>query len=125
MLPLYGRELFPPSGVRCHQSPENLNRRSVRLMRAPGPKPGLLFRLVIPATSVFVVTILSMIAVAMGDGLSPVAQFLDRHGNLLLSVEFVGVVSLTLLALIYGRSTGSGNDSATGNASEAETRRDP
>ena len=72
-------------------------------MHRPGSKPGLLFRLVIPATAVFVITILALIAVVFSDPRAPVAKFLDRHGNLMLLIEFIVVIVLTLLSLIVDR----------------------
>lgn len=72
-------------------------------MRAPGSRPGFLFRLVIPATSVFIVTILSLIAVLFSDERAPVAQWLNRHGNTLLMVELLIVVVLSLLAMTVDR----------------------
>ena len=61
-------------------------------MRGPGSKPSLLFQLVIPATAVFVITILSLIAVVFSDPRAPLAQLLNRHGNTLLVGEFVVVI---------------------------------
>ena len=72
-------------------------------MRGPGSKPSLLFQLVIPATAVFAVTVLSMIAIVFSDPRAPVAQFLDRHGNRLLAAEFAVVIVLSLLAMTVDR----------------------
>ena len=72
-------------------------------MRQPGSKPSLLFQLVIPATAIFIVTILSMIAVVFSDQRAPVAQFLNKHGNTLLLTEFVVVIGLSLLAMALDR----------------------
>lgn len=72
-------------------------------MRGPGSKPSLLFQLVIPATAVFVITILSLIAVVFSDPRAPVAQWLNQHGNKLLMVEFVVVIILSILAMAVDR----------------------
>jgi hypothetical protein len=72
-------------------------------MRGPGSKPSLLFQLVIPATAVFVITILSLIAVVFSDPRAPVAQWLNQHGNKLLVGEFVVVIILSILAMTVDR----------------------
>ena len=72
-------------------------------MRGPGSKPTLFFRLVVPATSVFVMTILALIAVLFGDERAPLARLLNRHGNTLLVLEFVAILVLSLLALVLDR----------------------
>lgn len=72
-------------------------------MRGPGTNPGLLFKLVVPATAIFVVTILALIAVVFSDPRAPVAQFLNQHGNLLLLVEFGVIMLLSFLAMFVDR----------------------
>lgn len=72
-------------------------------MRGPGSKPSLLFQLVIPATAVFVITILSLIAIVFSDPRAPVAQWLDKNGNRLLIVEFVVVIILSFIAMAVDR----------------------
>jgi hypothetical protein len=72
-------------------------------MRGPGSKPSLLFQLVIPATGVFVITILSMIAIVFSDPRAPVAQWLDANGNSLLIIEFVVVIILSIMAMVADR----------------------
>lgn len=76
---------------------------AVSEMRGPGSKPSLLFQLVIPATAVFVITILSLIAVVFSDPRAPLAQLLNRHGNTLLVGEFVVVIILSILAMAVDR----------------------
>ena len=76
---------------------------AVSEMRGPGSKPSLLFQLVIPATAVFVITILSLIAVVFSDPRAPVAQWLNHHGNKLLVGEFVVVIILSILAMAVDR----------------------
>ncbi len=72
-------------------------------MRRPGSPPTFLFRLIIPVTAVFIITIMSMIAVVFSDERAPVAQFLNRHGNTMLMVEFVAVIIVTFVAMAYDR----------------------
>ena len=72
-------------------------------MRGPGSKPSLLFQLVIPATAVFVITIMSLIAVVFSDPRAPLAQWLNQHGNTLLIGEFFVVIFLSLLAMAVDR----------------------
>lgn len=72
-------------------------------MRGPGSKPSLLFKLVVPSTAIFAITVLSLIAVVFSDPRAPVAQFLDRHGNSLLMAEFVVVMVLSVLAMAVDR----------------------
>lgn len=72
-------------------------------MRGPGSRPSLLFKLVVPATGIFSITVLSMIAVLFSDQRAPLAQLLNKHGNTLLAVEFVVVIVLSLLAMTVDR----------------------
>ncbi|MFN9720008.1 MAG: hypothetical protein ACK58L_15020 [Planctomycetota bacterium] len=72
-------------------------------MRGPGSKPSLLFKLVVPSTAVFAMTVLALIAVVFSDPRAPVARFLDRHGNALLLAEFVVVIVLSMLAMTVDR----------------------
>ena len=72
-------------------------------MRHPGSKPGLLFQLVIPATAIFIITILSLIAVLFSDERAPLAQWLNGNGNRLLIAELIVVIVLSLLAMTVDR----------------------
>ncbi|MFN5437248.1 MAG: hypothetical protein ACK5ES_21980 [Planctomyces sp.] len=72
-------------------------------MRGPGSKPTLFFRLGVPATSVFVITILALIAVLFGDERAPLPRLLNRHGNTLLLVEFAAILVLSVLAMVLDR----------------------
>ncbi len=72
-------------------------------MKGPGSKPGLLFQLVVPATAVFIITILSLIAVLFSDERAPLAQWLNRNGNTLLLAELVAVIALSILAMAVDR----------------------
>lgn len=72
-------------------------------MRGPGSKPSLLFQLVVPATAIFVITVLSLIAVLFSDQQAPLAKLLNRHGNTLLTAELVVILVLSLLAMTVDR----------------------
>ena len=72
-------------------------------MKPPRTKPTVFFRLIVPATVVFILTILSLIATLFGNPEAPVAKWLDANGNRLLFVEFVIVVVLSLLAMVVDR----------------------
>ena len=72
-------------------------------MKPPRTKPSLLFRLIVPATVLFIMTVLSLIAATFGDPQAPVSQWLDRNGNQLLIWEFVGVIVLSFLAMAIDR----------------------
>ncbi|MDA1232801.1 MAG: hypothetical protein O2856_18690 [Planctomycetota bacterium] len=72
-------------------------------MRGPGAPASLLFRLIVPATAVFIVTVMSLIAVVYSDQRAPVARFLNAYGTTLLVVEFVAVMGLSLVAMTVDR----------------------
>lgn len=72
-------------------------------MRGPGSPASLLFRLVIPATAAFVITILAMIAVLFGDDRAPFAHVINRYGNVALVVEFILIIALTLASMTADR----------------------
>ena len=72
-------------------------------MKPPRTKPSLTFRLIVPATTVFILTILALIASVFGTPEAPVSKWLDAHANQLLIWEFVAVVVLTILAMTIDR----------------------
>ena len=72
-------------------------------MRGPGAPASLLFKLIVPATAVFIVTVMSLIAVVFSDPRAPVAKFLNAYGTSLLVVEFLAVIGLSLLAMTVDR----------------------
>ena len=72
-------------------------------MRGPGAPASLLFKLIVPATATFIVTIMSLIAVVFSDQRAPLAKFLNEHGTRLLVVEFVAVLGLSFLAMTADR----------------------
>lgn len=104
--------ILPSKLADCHQtlfnvvSPRNgsgwLN-SEICPMRGPGSPASLLFRLVIPATAAFVITILAMIAVLFGDDRAPFAQVINRYGNVALVVEFILIIALTLASMTADR----------------------
>ncbi len=73
-------------------------------MRPPQTKPTLFFRLIVPATVVFIMTILALIAALFGDPSAPVSIWLDANGNKLLAWEFCIVLALAFLAMGIDRS---------------------
>ncbi len=72
-------------------------------MRGPGAPASLLFRLIVPATAVFIITVMSLIAVVFSDQRAPVARFLNSYGTQLLVVEFFAVIGLSFLAMMVDR----------------------
>lgn len=72
-------------------------------MKPPQTRPSLIFRLVIPATAIFILTILALIASLFGDPRAPVSQWLEAHGDALLVWEFVIVLAVSLLAMTIDR----------------------
>ena len=72
-------------------------------MKPPQTRPSLIFRLVIPATVIFILTILALIASLFGDPRAPVSQWLEAHGNALLIWEFVIVLAIAVLAMTIDR----------------------
>lgn len=62
-----------------------------------------LFRLVVPATAVFILTVMALIASVFGDPDAPAAQWLDQNGNELLMWEFIVVMALAVLAMAGDR----------------------
>ena len=72
-------------------------------MRGPGAPASLLFKLIVPSTAIFIITIMSLIAVVFSDQQAPVAKFLNKHGTRLLMVEFAAVMGLSFLAMTLDR----------------------
>ncbi len=72
-------------------------------MRGPGAPASLLFKLIIPATAIFIVTIMSLIAVVFSDPRAPMAKFLNQYGTKLLVIEFMAVMGLSFLAMAVDR----------------------
>lgn len=72
-------------------------------MRGPGTPASLLFKLIVPATAIFIVTVMALIAVVFSDQRAPIAKFLNAWGTTLLEVEFVAVMGLSILAMTVDR----------------------
>lgn len=72
-------------------------------MRGPGAPTSWLFKLIVPATAVFILTVMSLIAAVFSDQRAPVAKFLNEHGSKLLVVEFIAVMGLSFLAMAVDR----------------------
>jgi ABC-type amino acid transport system permease subunit len=63
----------------------------------------LLFRFTAVVTTVFVITILAMIAMLLGDPIAPVNIWFNLHGGTVLTVEVLAIVVLGLAAMIADR----------------------
>ncbi|MCH2201959.1 MAG: hypothetical protein MK102_08310 [Fuerstiella sp.] len=77
--------------------------RCWKFMKRPGSPVSLLFRLVVPVCAAFILTILVMIASIFGDPRAPLAHWFDQHMATLLTVEFVAIMVLALLAMAVDR----------------------
>jgi cell division protein FtsW (lipid II flippase) len=62
-----------------------------------------LFRLTAVAGIVFVITILALIAVVIGDSQSPGARWLNRHAGSLFAVEVTAILVLGYVAMLQDR----------------------
>lgn len=68
------------------------------------PKPAsLLFRLTAVAAGVFVVTILALIAVVIGNSQTPGARWLNRHAGSVFAIEVGAILSLGFAAMAQDR----------------------
>lgn len=68
------------------------------------PKPAsLLFRLTAVAAGVFVVTILALIAIVIGNSQSPGAVWLNRNAGSLFAVEVAAILGLGFAAMAQDR----------------------
>lgn len=63
----------------------------------------ILFQLTALATTVFVITILAMVAMMLGDPMAPVAVWFNSQGTVVLVVEVVAIVLLGLAAMTVDR----------------------
>ena len=98
-------------------------------MKRRGPRASLLFRLIVPASLVFILTILAIIAAVFGDERAPMNQWLDQFAGRLLAIEFTVIIVLVILAMACdrfdpmssdytnNRPPKSGSDRATGTKS--------
>lgn len=69
----------------------------------PPPRASLLFRLTAVAGIVFVVTILALIAIVIGNSQSPGARWLNRHAGSLFAVEVAAILVLGYAAMLQDR----------------------
>lgn len=75
----------------------------IRNMSSPRPSRNLFFPLAVFCSVVFIMTILWLVASLFSDAQSPLAQWLDRHLGLLLTVEVVSILLTGFLALFVDR----------------------
>ncbi len=69
------------------------------------PKPlSILFRMVIIACGVFVITIFALVASLFSDSNSPLIGFLNLHGGTVITCEVFAIILLSLIALKFDRS---------------------
>ncbi len=69
----------------------------------PPPHTSLLFRLTAIAGIVFVVTILALIAIVIGNSQSPGARWLNRNAGSLFAVEVAAILVLGYAAMAQDR----------------------
>lgn len=87
------------------------------------PKPAsLLFRLTAVAAVVFVVTVLALIAIVIGNSHSPGAVWLNRNAGSLFAVEVAAILGLGFAAMAQDRkqTLRNQNDSEQPNTSSEE-----
>lgn len=72
-------------------------------MRRQGSPPGLLFRLIVPATAIFIITIFALLVAPYSDQKAPLWKFLDRNGDRIILAEFTAVLVLSFLAMAWDR----------------------
>lgn len=89
------------------------------IMRGPGSPASFLFRLIIPLTAAFVITILALIATLFGDERAPFPRLLNRYGNVMLVVEFLAIVVVTLMAIMQDQKRIRAGESGADVADEA------
>ena len=63
----------------------------------------VLFQLTAASTMAFVVTILAMVSMTLGDPTAPVNLWFDKHGGTLMLVEVIGNVLFGLAAMTADR----------------------
>lgn len=72
-------------------------------MRRPSQPASPLFRLLIPLSAAFVVTILAMVASLFGNAEAPAARFLNDHGGTLIAGEVTAILGVCALAMTFDR----------------------
>ena len=92
------------AGLCCHFDVRGLSLNCCsNSMKRPGSPASLSFRLVVPVCALFILTVLALIASVFGDPRAPVAQWFDQHAGTLLTVEFLAIMVLALLAMAIDR----------------------
>lgn len=72
-------------------------------MNRPHKPASLLFRLTAVAAGVFVVTILALIAIVIGNSQSPGARWLNRNAGSVFAVEVAAIIVLGFSAMAQDR----------------------
>ena len=93
-------------------------------MKRSGSSASLLFRLVVPACVVFILTILVMIASVFGNPRAPLTQWLERYIGTLLTVEFFATMAIVLLAMTMDRIRTLKSGHAVSRTEQNETQTD-
>ena len=63
----------------------------------------VLFQLTAAVTTAFIITILAMVSMMLGDETAPVNVWFERHGGTLMVVEVLGIVVFGLAAMTADR----------------------
>ena len=63
----------------------------------------ILFHLTAAITTAFVMTILAMVSMTLGDQAAPINLWFDRHGGTLMLLEVAGIVVFGLAAMTADR----------------------
>ena len=96
----------------------------------PDAKRNPFFPMVLFSASLFVLTILAMVAVIFSDPNAPAAKFLNAHASRLIAAEVIVTLVLGLLALVVDRrqtlrrksQTEHRSDSSAGPSSESSDK---
>jgi lysylphosphatidylglycerol synthetase-like protein (DUF2156 family) len=91
-------------------------------MRRQGSPPGLLFRLIVPATAIFIITIFALLAAPFSDQQAPIWEMLEKSGDRLLLAEFVVIIVLAVFAMAWDRRQIVKAATASAEADAAEAR---
>ncbi|MEI8379257.1 MAG: hypothetical protein WCJ09_03955 [Planctomycetota bacterium] len=63
----------------------------------------ILFQLTAFATTAFIITILAMVAMILGDPMAPIAVWFNQQGMVVMMVEVVAIIVLGLSAMTADR----------------------
>lgn len=81
----------------------------------------ILFHLTAIAATAFVITILAMVAMVLGDPVAPVNLWFNQHGMTVLLIEVAAVVLLGLAAMTADRRESARNQPDTQSAASTES----